>query len=41
MKRFVKRALIVVAAILGIVLAHGAPASATPTKKLPSILAAS
>jgi hypothetical protein len=41
MKRFVIRALIVVAAILGIVLAQGAPASATPTKKLPSILGAS
>jgi hypothetical protein len=41
MKRFVIRALIVVAAILGIVLAQVAPASATPTKKLPSILGAS
>jgi hypothetical protein len=41
MKRFVTRALIVVAAILGLVFAQGAPASATPTKKLPSILAAS
>jgi hypothetical protein len=41
MKRFVIRALIVVAAILGMVLAQGAPASATPTKKLASILGAS
>ena len=41
MKRLVIRASIVVAAILGIVLAQVAPASATPTKKLPSILGAS
>jgi hypothetical protein len=40
MKRFVTRALIVVAAILGIVLAQVAPASATTTKKLESNLAA-
>jgi hypothetical protein len=40
-KRFVPRVLIVLAAILGIVFAQGAPASATPTKKLPSILGAS
>ena len=41
MKRFVTRALIVVAAILGIMFAQVVPASATPAKKLPSILAAS
>jgi hypothetical protein len=41
MKRFVARALIVVAAILGIMFAQVASASATPAKKLPSILAAS
>jgi hypothetical protein len=41
MTRFVTRALIVLAAILGILFAQGAPASATPTKKLPSILGAS
>jgi hypothetical protein len=40
MKRFVTRALIVVAAILGIVFAQVAPASATTTKKLDSNLAA-
>ena len=40
MKRFVTRALIVVAAILGIVFAQVAPASATTTKKLESNLAA-
>jgi hypothetical protein len=40
-KRIVTRGLIVVAAILGIVIAQVAPASATPAKKLPSILAAS
>ena len=40
MKRFVTRALIVVAAILGIVFAQAAPASATATKKLESNLAA-
>jgi hypothetical protein len=38
MKRFVTRALIVVAAILGIVFAQVAPASATTTKKLVSNL---
>jgi hypothetical protein len=41
MKRFVARALIVVAAILGIVFAQVAPASATPTHKLASTLVAS
>jgi len=41
MKRFVTRALIVAAAILGIVFAQGAPASATPTHKLTSTLVAS
>jgi hypothetical protein len=40
MKRFVARALIVVAAILGIVFAQVAPASATTTNKLASDLAA-
>jgi hypothetical protein len=40
MKRFVTRALIVMVAILGIVLAQVAPASATASKKLPSILGA-
>jgi hypothetical protein len=40
MKRFVTLALIVVVAILGIVLAQVAPASATASKKLPSILGA-
>jgi hypothetical protein len=40
MKRFVTRALIVVAAILGIVFAQAAPASATAKKKLESNLAA-
>ena len=40
MKRVVTRALIVVAAILGIVFAQVAPASATTTKKLESNLAA-
>jgi hypothetical protein len=40
MKRFVARALIVVASILGIVLAQVAPASATTTKNLESDLAA-
>jgi hypothetical protein len=40
MKRFVARALIVVAAILGIVFAQVAPASATTTNKLESNLAA-
>jgi hypothetical protein len=40
MKRFVTRALIVVAAILGIVFAQVAPASATASKKLESNLAA-
>lgn len=41
MKRVITRALIVLVAILGIVFTQGAPASATPTKKLPSILGAS
>jgi hypothetical protein len=41
MKRFVTRALIVVAATLGIVFAQVAPASATPANKLASTLAAS
>jgi hypothetical protein len=41
MKRFVTRALLVVAAILGIVFAQVAPASATPANKLASTLAAS
>jgi hypothetical protein len=40
MKRFVTRALIVVAALLGIVFAQVAPASATTTKNLASNLAA-
>ena len=40
MKRIVTRALIVLAATLGIVFAQVAPASATPTKKLESNLAA-
>ena len=40
MKRFVTRALIVVAAILGVVFAQVAPASATAAKKLDSNLAA-
>jgi hypothetical protein len=41
MKRFVTRALIVVAASLGIVFAQVAPASATPANKLTSTLVAS
>jgi hypothetical protein len=41
MKRFVTRALIVVAAILGIVFAQVAPASATPTHKVAGILVTS
>jgi hypothetical protein len=40
MKRFVTRALIVVVAILGIMLAQVAPASANASKKMPSILGA-